>query len=323
MNSVPVLVISCDRYADLWRPFFTLFFKQWPACPHPVYLGTNFGQYGDPRVRTLKVGSDLSWATGVASMLDNLQSDFVILFLEDFLIQKAVDGDAVLRFVHAAQKERVACIRLSPLPLPSKLPSRAVSGYPELGVVEPDTPYRVSAQPAIWRVDALRRFLVPGFSAWQFEEVGSRLSAYGSESFWGPFQPAVVYEHGVEKGLWKPSGLAICRSFGIDVDLDARRAFSSSEFDEFHRSREESGRLFIMKRRVVDEFIRGEKRIAVRVAREILRVRPWWLELYGILLAGLLGRGPIRLLDRLQLAAKVRRSRREFLHRMASAQGAS
>ena len=52
-----VLVISCDRYADLWRPFFELFWRHWPDCQGPVYLGSNFTDYSDPRVQTIKVNT--------------------------------------------------------------------------------------------------------------------------------------------------------------------------------------------------------------------------------------------------------------------------
>jgi len=36
-----ILIPSCDKYSDLWRPFFTLFWRHWPDCPFPVYLGSN------------------------------------------------------------------------------------------------------------------------------------------------------------------------------------------------------------------------------------------------------------------------------------------
>jgi hypothetical protein len=316
-SEVPILVISCDRYADVWKPFFEIFFRRWPECPYPVYLGTNSGRYDDPRVTTIDVGADLSWASGVQSMLDRLGSEHVALFLEDFLILKPVDGVTIANFLDIARRERVASIRLSPLPPPSKLPSRAVPTHPQLGIVEPGTGYRVSVQPAIWRVDALRRYLVPGFSPWQFEEIGSRLSDYTDDVFWGPFQPAVVYEHAIEKGRWKQAGLAICRDAGVAVDLGARPAFAAGELEELSRSRSAADRLPSMKREMVDAFLGGDRRLALSIAREVLRRRPMWPEAFLIVAVGLLGRGPMRLLDRMQLAMKVRRSRWEFQRRTA------
>ena len=38
---VTLLVPSCDRYADLWPPFFALLRRQWPDCPFPVVVGSN------------------------------------------------------------------------------------------------------------------------------------------------------------------------------------------------------------------------------------------------------------------------------------------
>jgi hypothetical protein len=309
---VPILVVSCDRYADVWRPFFEIFFRRWPDCPYPLRLGTNSGRYDDPRVTTIDIGEDFSWAAGVQSMLDRLGSEHVILFLEDFLIQEPVDGPTIANFLEIARRERVASIRLSPLPPPSALPSRVVPAHPELGVVEPGTGYRVSVQPAIWRVDALRRYLVPGFSPWQFEEIGSRLSDYTDDVFWGPFQPTVVYEHAVEKGRWKQTGLVICREAGVAVDLAARTAFAAGEHEEMSRVRSATDRLPSMKRQMVDAFRGGDRRRALSIAREVLRGRPMWPEALLIVAVGLLGPGPMRLLDQMQLALKVRRSRREY-----------
>ena len=58
-----VLISSCDAYADLWRPFFTLFWLNWDDCPFPVYLSTNELHYPDRRVTTLNAGPEAVWTT--------------------------------------------------------------------------------------------------------------------------------------------------------------------------------------------------------------------------------------------------------------------
>jgi len=40
-GKIAVLVVSCDKYADLWPPFFQLFLRFWPECPFSVYLISN------------------------------------------------------------------------------------------------------------------------------------------------------------------------------------------------------------------------------------------------------------------------------------------
>src|SRR5262249_11393787 len=44
-NRTAILVASCERYCQAWRPFFTLFQRYWPDCPYQVFLGTDRGSY--------------------------------------------------------------------------------------------------------------------------------------------------------------------------------------------------------------------------------------------------------------------------------------
>lgn len=231
MAPIPILVASCDGYADLWQPFFTLFFRHWPDCPHPIHLGTNFETYDDPRVRTIRVGADRGWAGSVSTMLEELNARHVILLLEDFFIERDVDAATVRSLAELAQQRAdVASIRLSPLPAPSMICGEPFAAMPELlRVVPPGTPYRVSAQPAIWRVDALRRFLQPGFTAWEFEMVGSQMADLSDELFLGPVRPSVVYQHSLVRGRWRAEGLRICREHGIEIDPAMRGVIHEQE----------------------------------------------------------------------------------------------
>jgi hypothetical protein len=70
---ISVLVVSCDAYQDLWKPFFSCFFKFWPDCPFPVYLGANFKKYEDDRVQTILIGQDLDYSTNLLMMLKQIK----------------------------------------------------------------------------------------------------------------------------------------------------------------------------------------------------------------------------------------------------------
>lgn len=319
IESIPLLVISCDRYADLWRPFFTIFLRQWPACPFRIHLGTNHLSYDDPRVQTIRVGDDLSWASGVSSMLDALGSEHVILFLEDFLIQQPVDDAAIRRLVEIAlqERERVATIRFSPLPVRDQIAMSAVPSHSEVGVVAPRTPYRVSAQPAIWRTDVLRRFLVPGFSPWEFEEVGSKMSQSMPEQFLGPFRASIVYDHGVEKGKWKAAGLRICRELGVDVDLDARGAFSDDELRAHDQSGVRPNEIGSLRTQAVALLADGNRREGWRAAAAYARTGNR-LRAAAIAFLGVLGPHAVRLAERRLVERKIRAARQRFDARAAA-----
>jgi len=315
--SLPVLVISCDRYADLWRPFFELFWRRWPDCPGPVYLGTNFAGYDDPRVRTLRIGADVTWASGVLKMLDQIDAPYLIVMLEDFLLIEPVDTARIERLAGVAIAEALGCLRLYSI----YPPATPVPGHPDLGSFEPADDWRITAQAAIWRVETLRRLLVPGFSAWDFEMIGSQMSEFMSDRIWGVMTPALVYDHGVEKGRWRPQGLEICRQAGVAVDLSARGAFSASELAEHEAAGVESGRLAMRKTAAINFFKRSRRGEGWRELAGCLRRAPWSPQLWAIAIAGVLGPAAITSLHRVHVQRKVAQAARHY-HRAARAQPA-
>jgi hypothetical protein len=316
MPELPVLVVSCDRYRDLWRPFFELFWQRWPDCRGPVYLGSNFEDYDDPRVDTLRVGTDVNWAAGVTSMLDRIRAEYVIVMLEDFLLMQTVDNTRIERLAEIAAAERLGCLRLYSI-FP---PETAVAQYPELGSFAPGEKWRITAQAAIWRVETLRRLLVPGFTAWDFELVGSQMSDYMPDRIWGVMRPALVYDQAVEKGKWRPQGLAICDAAGVRVDLERRGVFSMAELERHEQAGVESAAFAERKTRAVARFRQGRRAAGLRDLRWCLRRRPASVQLWAIAVAGLIGPAPMSLLQRLHVRAKVANATRAY-HRAVRAMG--
>jgi hypothetical protein len=127
--------------------------------------------------------------------------------------------------VRVAEEFDVSCLRLRPAPPPSlRLPDLV-----NLGELQPGEEYRVSTQVAIWEVSVLKQLALPGFSAWDFETLGSLLSDRLPGIFWGVYSPVIDYRHAVERGLWLEEGLEICGRAGVRVDLPARGVVSEEE----------------------------------------------------------------------------------------------
>jgi len=321
MSKIPLLVVSCDRYADLWAPFFTLFWKRWPDCPYPVYLGTNFKTYPDERVTTIRIADDFSWSSGVRRMLERLGAEYVILFLEDFLIRRRVNTPKIERLVRIAQQRQLGCLRLAAqLPL-AFAPSHRLKDYPDLGVIAPGETLRVSAQAAIWRTETLERLLIPCMSAWEFEEIGTQMSEFMPDLFWATYEPAIVYDQAVEKGKWKPGDLRICQAAGVEVDLGARAVFSHEELCNHYRASESRYRSYEAKRKAISHFRAGGRLTGLRYSLQFLRQYPLSAQAWAVLLFGLLGSSGITWLQRQYVRLKVARVGRRQLEKMAVAQG--
>lgn len=86
-TDISVLVVSCDKYSDLWGPFFTLFWRYWTVPSCKVYLGSNYLIYNDPRVETIAIGEDKNWSHGLIEIVSKIDTPYIILMLEDFFFE--------------------------------------------------------------------------------------------------------------------------------------------------------------------------------------------------------------------------------------------
>lgn len=213
-----VLVPSCDDYSDLWRPFWTLFWRHWPDCPFPVFLGSNGLAYDDARVTTLGACGGRNWTNRVREQLRALDTPYVLMILEDFFFRARVNTPDVLRALDAAQALDAVAVRLIPRPGPDV----AVPGFANLGRILPGAPYRVSTQAAIWRREALIDLMRTDESIWEFELKGSERTRPIPDGFFGVFHPILTYRHHVvERGQWFRHE---ARRFGrMDIGCDFTR----------------------------------------------------------------------------------------------------
>ena len=221
-----VLVPSCDAYSDLWTPFFSQFWRHWPDCPFPVFLGSNTQRYEDARVTTLLSNQGLNWTNRVREHLEQLRAPYVLMILEDFLMQSPIETSSILECLQAIESTGGHCVRLSPRPAPDD----RVVGLPFLGAIRPGSPYRVSTQGAIWRRETLLALMRDGESIWQFELAGSRRSDVFLTGFFGAYRNLLTYRHHVvERGKWFRGAAAKFGALGIGADFTRRPVMSRSE----------------------------------------------------------------------------------------------
>ena len=218
-QDIAVLVASCDRYSDVWQLFFKLFRKQWPDCPHAVYLGSNTVGCAEPGVANLLVGPDDGWGKGVKAMLERLTEPYVLLFLDDYFLLKPVER-ARLEAVKTASAQAGAAFVLLSSPLRA---DRPLPGHPGIGKLDPGAPYRASLNVALWRRDILLSLLKPEENPWQFEIIASRRSDVLPTPFLVSRKPVFhIDKDGVARGLWTRASLRMAARQGVAIDLTRR-----------------------------------------------------------------------------------------------------
>ena len=219
-DKVCVLVVSCDRYRDLWGPFFTLFFRYWPDCPYQVYLCANELVYADTRVRTVVSGPDSSWSSSLKRCLEQIPAPHLILLQEDFLLTRRVDTRKLVHLVECLKLRGAACLRV----MPSPAPETVCADDPELGEIARGADYRISLQAAIWDKEVLSGLLREVESPWELENIGSRRSDTLAQPFLSitekdpKWWPVGYFSTAVVQGRWVREAVAICAREGISID---------------------------------------------------------------------------------------------------------
>ncbi len=222
---IGIVVLSCDKYSDLWPVFFELFFRFWPACPYPVYLFANKKTHNDPRVRTILSGDDPDWSSSVKACLDQIGHRYVWLFFDDVFLSRPVQADKITRLIDFIADKDPAYLRFRRFPRPDAKISR------DFGRCGEKSLYRTSVL-AIWRRDVLLDLLRAGESAWDFEHnTLGRAEKY--PDFYGVYDDYLPHIHAVERGLWTRAAAAAVRRLGVAVDETRRSIMSNAQHRQF------------------------------------------------------------------------------------------
>lgn len=218
-QKLAILVVSCDKYSDLWGPFFEVFWQFWPDCPFRVYLISNKKKEKFANVINIVVGEDKSWSSNLLVALKQVKEDFVLMHLEDLFFYKKIDTVNVIKLVNWFIQFDANYIRLNPTPAPDKRYNDVV------GEVAKGSIYRVSTVMSVWKKSVLQDLLNLEENAWEFEIYGTRRAdKYGG--FFATFKPFLPVLNGVIKGKWQGFVLRKIQSFGIELNLKERKVMT-------------------------------------------------------------------------------------------------
>lgn len=92
MMNVSVIVLSCDIYSVYWDWFFACKNKYWKNCPYQTFLVTETKRCR--YCQTINVNSPI-WTKRFREALKQIETDYVIVMLEDYFIRKKVDQSRI------------------------------------------------------------------------------------------------------------------------------------------------------------------------------------------------------------------------------------
>jgi hypothetical protein len=197
MDKIAFLVLSCDKYSDLWEPYAQLFNRYWPDCPFDKYFATNqypFDKYG---FQSILMGEDKTWSYGLQTVLLQLQDkyDYVLVTLEDLFLIEKVDNDFLLFCVNELVNSNGNYLKLFTKTKIHKSPRQYIE------VMKYNVPYRHNCVYALWNTKTLLSVLAPIENAWEFEKNGGQRTAT-MDGFYYSVRNAFVISNTVVKGKW-------------------------------------------------------------------------------------------------------------------------
>ena len=75
-SELAIVVMSCDRYADMWEPFIRCFEQYWPDCPYEKYLVTETSKCQNKFfTETFECGAGTEWTDRLDYIVTQLEQD--------------------------------------------------------------------------------------------------------------------------------------------------------------------------------------------------------------------------------------------------------
>lgn len=219
MNDFAILILSCDKYADLWRPFLGQLQRRFPDHGYPVYFGSNEKPCQEPGVIPLLSGPDRDWSSSFKAILRQVPAKKVFVILEDLLVATPIDPTEFRRCVDFMLARDARHLKYW-----NHIKTDRPTDDPLFAEFSRGAPYRATVA-AFWDRDYLLQLLLDGENPWNFEIMGSYRTAY-SDGFYGMTKPLFEFTNLVEKGHWIPASLDWAKREGVALEVEKRPALS-------------------------------------------------------------------------------------------------
>lgn len=241
VNDIAVLVLSCDKYSDIWPVFFDFFFKYWNDCPFKIYLASNHLNFVNNRVTNIHSETVSDWSSETKLILQQVKEKYVLLILDDYFIYKPVDMQVLSDSIRVMKKRDAIFLKLGCFPAShrSLWMYDIIAETPFIGIIRNWQEYRINLQLGIWNKELLYSLLKMGETPWQFEINGSKRSnEVSNPSLCIVEDPEKNYVHGpitylcsaLTKGIWMLDALDLCKKESIMVSAGKRRVETKFEY---------------------------------------------------------------------------------------------
>lgn len=251
LENLTILISSCDKYEDLWEPFFKLLKKygnQLTKCP--IVLNTESKQFSYDGLNIScpnNYKSSVEWGRRLRTTLETITTDYVLFLLDDFFLQKPANCETIAKCIKWLDNDReVGAFNFVPIEPANKESAK----YKNFCYMPVKMQYRFNAQAGIWRKDVLYNSILDIESPWDWEVYGNQRNQYIYKNCklyaikYGEDTPYdynfveyeksspdnIIVHSAIMRGKWDLSCIEECfKENGIEIDYSLRGLYKPNQ----------------------------------------------------------------------------------------------
>lgn len=229
-SKIANVIMAWDGYSDIWEDFFNLMDKYWKDINMPIYFVDLKKDISIEKVKTIKCGESMSWSGRLRYVLNQIETKYVYLVIEDFFYCKKVDNIKFDNAVKCMEKYDIKYYRLVGYPH-SRGNFNDIKG---LKCINRRLESGINLQAAIWNREFLLEIIGDNdINAWEFEynqTLRSRNSDKGLlEKCVADTTKIVKYRNEIIKGKHNLFSVMYFKIKGYDIDTTDRAIMSLGE----------------------------------------------------------------------------------------------
>lgn len=168
IKDMTIIILSCDKYSDLWEGQVKLINQNWPDRKCRTLIVTDaVTSKKFENVEIFSTGTDCEWSERLGKAINQINTEFVFLTLDDYYLIKKVDTKRIESIIRMARNLDLDYIRL--FKRPTKATLSRIKEYENAFYIDVTHPYSVNLYAGIWKKEFLRYSVRQPLNAWRFE----------------------------------------------------------------------------------------------------------------------------------------------------------
>lgn len=180
-EKMTMLILSCDKFSDLWDGHVKMLEENWPDREMDTYIVTDKpSEKSYPHVSVFSVGEGVEWSERLASALSKIKTKYVFITLDDYFLIKRVSTPGIEILVDMMEKENFDYVRLFKRPV--RATGEQLPQYDRVYYVDTSGKYSVNLYSGIWKTEFMKATVAQPLNAWQFEvNLHKMAQSYGAK----------------------------------------------------------------------------------------------------------------------------------------------